>query len=176
MSRHPPHLPTSRHPSFLQNVLLDAEGRALVCDFGIAKFKDRTFVSTANGQAGTPAYMAPEMFDGAGITEKVDGGGGMEVFWEGGQSVSKGPPGPGKCRPPPGCSGGGRGQPSNCLETMRPSSVFLECHACPNVTPSNLFLELSVSQEEIDPSSDTSPPSNPPRSTSLPLACCCGRC
>ncbi|KFM29252.1 Serine/threonine-protein kinase CTR1 [Auxenochlorella protothecoides] len=55
-----------------QNVLLDAEGRALVCDFGIAKFKDRTFVSTANGQAGTPAYMAPEMFDGAGITEKVD--------------------------------------------------------------------------------------------------------
>ena len=55
-----------------QNVLLDARGEALVCDFGIAKYKDRTFVSTANGQAGTPAYMAPEMFDGAGITEKVD--------------------------------------------------------------------------------------------------------
>lgn len=55
----------------MQNVLLGADGRALVCDFGIAKFKDRTFVSTANGQAGTPAYMAPEMFDGVGITEKV---------------------------------------------------------------------------------------------------------
>lgn len=37
-----------------QNVLLDASGRAKVCDFGIAKFKDRTFVSTVNGQAGTP--------------------------------------------------------------------------------------------------------------------------
>lgn len=38
---------------------------------GIAKFKDRTFVSTANGQAGTPAYMAPELFDGKPVTEKV---------------------------------------------------------------------------------------------------------
>jgi len=55
-----------------QNVLLDAAGRAKVCDFGIAKFKDRTFVSTVNGQAGTPAYMAPELFDGGQVTEKVD--------------------------------------------------------------------------------------------------------
>lgn len=55
-----------------QNVLLDASGRAKVCDFGIAKFKDRTFLSTINGQAGTPAYMAPELFDGGSISEKVD--------------------------------------------------------------------------------------------------------
>ena len=54
------------------NVLLDANGSAKVCDFGIAKFKDRTFVSTANGQAGTPSYMAPELFDGGSVTEKVD--------------------------------------------------------------------------------------------------------
>jgi hypothetical protein len=40
---------------------------------GIAKFKDRTFVSTAGAQAGTPAYMAPEMFDGAPVSEKVGG-------------------------------------------------------------------------------------------------------
>ena len=32
-----------------------------MADFGIAKFKDRTFMSTRNVQAGTPAYMAPEM-------------------------------------------------------------------------------------------------------------------
>jgi hypothetical protein len=40
---------------------------------GIAKFKDRTFVSTVGAQAGTPAYMAPEMFDGAPVSEKVGG-------------------------------------------------------------------------------------------------------
>ncbi|KDD74299.1 protein tyrosine kinase, partial [Helicosporidium sp. ATCC 50920] len=65
-----------------QNVLLDEGGRALVCDFGIAKFKDRTFLSTANGQAGTPAYMAPEMFDGAGISEKVDVFSFAVLLWE----------------------------------------------------------------------------------------------
>ena len=54
-----------------QNVLLDGQGRAKVCDFGIARFKDRTFVSTVNGQAGTPSYMAPELFDGGNVDEKV---------------------------------------------------------------------------------------------------------
>ena len=65
-----------------QNVLLDADGRAKVCDFGIAKFKDRTFVSTVNGQAGTPAYMAPELFDGANATEKVDVYSYAILLWE----------------------------------------------------------------------------------------------
>ena len=30
-----------------------------VCDFGIAKFKSNTFLTTKHVQAGTPAYMAP---------------------------------------------------------------------------------------------------------------------
>lgn len=32
----------------------------------------RTHISTANNQAGTPTYMAPEMFEGKRITESVD--------------------------------------------------------------------------------------------------------
>ena len=59
-------------PLCLQNVLLDGEGRALVTDFGISRFKgNSTLLSTAHGAAGTPSYMAPECFDGASTTEKV---------------------------------------------------------------------------------------------------------
>lgn len=65
-----------------QNVLLNGAGQAKVCDFGIAKFKDRTFVSTMNGQAGTPAYMAPELFDGGQVTEKVDVYSFAILLWE----------------------------------------------------------------------------------------------
>lgn len=66
------------HPSIVhrdlkpQNVLLDLNGRAKVCDFGIAKYKDRTFLSTKNVHAGTPAYMAPELFEGKPVGERVD--------------------------------------------------------------------------------------------------------
>lgn len=55
-----------------QNVLLDSNMRAKVCDFGIAKFKDKTLLTTVNSQAGTPAYMAPELFAAGEISEKVD--------------------------------------------------------------------------------------------------------
>lgn len=82
------------------NVLLDKDGRALVrgrvccawkrlylcirlpvhpqiCDFGIARLKDRTYLSTTTGGpgggAGTPAYMAPECFEAEGrISHAVD--------------------------------------------------------------------------------------------------------
>jgi|EP01047_Picozoa_sp_COSAG01_P024288 serine/threonine protein kinase len=31
-----------------------------ICDFGLARFKENTFVQTINGCAGTPNWMAPE--------------------------------------------------------------------------------------------------------------------
>merc|ERR1719245_815911 len=54
-----------------QNVLLDSNTRAKVCDFGIAKFKNKTFLTTVNSQAGTPAYMAPELFSAGDVSESA---------------------------------------------------------------------------------------------------------
>lgn len=57
------------------NILLDAEGHALLADFGIVKLLegDKTTGLTATGGVlGTPAYMAPEQSQGMSITEKAD--------------------------------------------------------------------------------------------------------
>ena len=43
----------------------------------------RTFISTKNATAGTPAYMAPEMFEGGPVTEKVDVFSFGVLIWEG---------------------------------------------------------------------------------------------
>eukprot|EP00873_Tetraselmis_striata_P015686 jgi/Tetstr1/435950/TSEL_024831.t1 len=56
------------------NILLDADGRAKLIDFGLSRHKDimRSYLLTTE-VGGTPLYMAPEMFDGgAKVTEKVD--------------------------------------------------------------------------------------------------------
>lgn len=54
------------------NVLIDDGMRAKVCDFSIAKFKMSTYISTLHLQAGTPVYMAPEIFEGERVNEKCD--------------------------------------------------------------------------------------------------------
>ena len=57
------------------NILLAADGRAKVADFGIAKSVQETAGGdlTATGQVfGTPAYLAPERVDGAPATPQAD--------------------------------------------------------------------------------------------------------
>lgn len=54
------------------NVLLTTDGHAKVCDFGIAKFKEGTYLTLNTGGMGTAAYMAPELFSCKKVTEKCD--------------------------------------------------------------------------------------------------------
>ncbi|WP_285542980.1 serine/threonine-protein kinase [Streptomyces lavendulae] len=56
-----------------QNVLLDAEGRAVLTDFGIAAVMGATQPPTATGMVvGTVGYMAPERLSGSGAGPKAD--------------------------------------------------------------------------------------------------------
>lgn len=55
------------------NVVLDAELNAKLCDFGLAESMDKTHISRRDTEAGSPRYMAPEVFDHRSkITEKLD--------------------------------------------------------------------------------------------------------
>jgi serine/threonine-protein kinase len=51
------------------NVMIDGEGRVRITDFGLAV---RTADGGAGDVAGTPAYMAPEQFDGRPATAQTD--------------------------------------------------------------------------------------------------------
>jgi serine/threonine-protein kinase len=51
------------------NVMIDGEGRARITDFGLAV---RSADGAAGDVAGTPAYMAPEQFDGGEATAQSD--------------------------------------------------------------------------------------------------------
>ncbi len=56
------------------NILLTGEGQAKIADFGIAEQQGQgdTIVETQGRQAGTPAYMAPEVAKGRPHTEASD--------------------------------------------------------------------------------------------------------
>jgi serine/threonine protein kinase len=60
-----------------ENILLDAEGQALLADFGIAREAryadtDGSSMLDTDGHAGTPQYMAPEQLRGASIDRRAD--------------------------------------------------------------------------------------------------------
>jgi serine/threonine protein kinase, bacterial len=54
------------------NVLLDGDDRVKVADLGIASAAHATGITSTGTILGTPAYMAPEAFDGARATSAVD--------------------------------------------------------------------------------------------------------
>src|SRR5262245_14846269 len=63
------------------NILITADSRAKIADFGIAKLADSQVTNT--GQVlGTPAYMAPEHFTGEQIDGRADlFAAGIVVYW-----------------------------------------------------------------------------------------------
>jgi serine/threonine protein kinase len=58
------------------NVMLDAQGRTKLTDFGVARVQDvdRTYAerTQAGAMVGTPAYMSPEQITGASIDKRTD--------------------------------------------------------------------------------------------------------
>jgi serine/threonine protein kinase len=64
------------------NLLVDETFTVKICDFGLARFKQDTFVQTINGCAGTPNYMAPEVLRNEKFNEKCDVFSMGVVLWE----------------------------------------------------------------------------------------------
>ena len=64
-----------------QNILLDKNLDMKLCDFGLTKLKSE--LNSGSGQfAGTPCYMAPELFDRKFYDDKIDVFAFGTVVWE----------------------------------------------------------------------------------------------
>ncbi len=55
-----------------RNVMVDADGRAVVVDFGLALDIDQTRLTMGRGQIGTAGYMSPEAIQGQQATPQTD--------------------------------------------------------------------------------------------------------
>src|SRR6476619_6437327 len=54
------------------NVMIDAQGRTKLTDFGVARVQDSDKTSVERTKAGTPAYMSPEQITGGNIDKRTD--------------------------------------------------------------------------------------------------------
>ncbi|MGN6695618.1 MAG: serine/threonine-protein kinase, partial [Aquihabitans sp.] len=54
------------------NILLSADGRVLVADFGIAKAAEGADLTSAGAMVGTAKYLAPEQVEGGAIDGRAD--------------------------------------------------------------------------------------------------------
>jgi serine/threonine protein kinase len=54
------------------NVLLDADGNAMLSDFGFAQIEDASLSLTGSALIGTPAYMSPEQCKGEAVDARSD--------------------------------------------------------------------------------------------------------
>ena len=64
------------------NLLVDENFTVKICDFGLARLKEQTFVQTVNGCAGTPNWMAPEVLRNEQFSEKADVFSMGVILWE----------------------------------------------------------------------------------------------
>eukprot|EP00798_Chlamydomonas_sp_ICE-L_P032475 gene32475-17710_t len=76
------------HPTIIHrdlkpaNVLMDQNKQAKITDFGMARFKLTSNLTTKTPDAGTVAYMAPECFQESTITPKADVYSWAIIMWE----------------------------------------------------------------------------------------------
>jgi serine/threonine protein kinase/tetratricopeptide (TPR) repeat protein len=55
-----------------QNILIDADGRPRICDFGLAKLKREVVLTQTGTTLGTIAYMSPEQARGEEVDQRAD--------------------------------------------------------------------------------------------------------